>query len=185
MKPREKKNEWNENEETNWRFRRSHHTFGCMFVTIKIVPQSTYALISLNENGKVAGEHCLTWAGEMHSAPVACASMYVCLCLYLPLAPSKMTHRKKCGGKVFRSFWWFVCVGVGRHCSPTIQSWKFYYTPMRINGTFNQFWHTPKIKIAFSPGHYTENASELHSEGIEFLRALAAATTITIFAGSE
>lgn len=72
--------------ETNWRFRRSHHTFGCMFVTIKIVPQSTYALISLNENGKVAGEHCLTWAGEMHSAPVACASMYVCLCLYLPLS---------------------------------------------------------------------------------------------------
>lgn len=36
-----------------------------VFVTIKIAPQSTYALISLNENGKVTCKQCLTLNGYM------------------------------------------------------------------------------------------------------------------------
>lgn len=36
-----------------------------VFVTIKIAPQSTYALISLNENGKVTCKQCLTLNGNM------------------------------------------------------------------------------------------------------------------------
>lgn len=45
-------------------------TLLCTFVTIKITPQSTYALISLNENGKVAWlQQCCTRVCECIQRP--------------------------------------------------------------------------------------------------------------------
>lgn len=104
----------------------------CTFVTIKITPQSTYAPISLNENGKVA------WLVSV-DAFNACGG-----------SPSQMTSEKKIHthtsdwlGKFFARLF-VICLGCwSRHTAQSDHlSWKFYYTPMRINGTFGHFWHT-------------------------------------------
>lgn len=55
------------NVETNRRFGNKPPLL-YVFVTIKIAPQSTYALISLNENGKVTCKQCLTFKNMLKSS---------------------------------------------------------------------------------------------------------------------
>lgn len=65
---------------------------------------------------------------------------------------------KKGKNTILKTFFSFVspiclyvrCENTGHHCSHTIP--KFKVLSMKINGTFNQFWHTTTdIKVAFSP----------------------------------
>lgn len=127
-----------------------------MFVTIKIIPQSTYALISFNEYGKVG-----LWTMfdlSLRNAFSACGVRFY-ICLYsecgrtiendIPTSNNNETKRsKKIQWKSFSER--FGDLSVRCYWTPlqshTVHSWKFYYTPMRINGTFNQFRHTTNRK---------------------------------------